>query len=63
MANASLITTSSYSLQLNNLSAEQVVALKVLVQNPPSGVKPEQETQPHKELREVIWNACKNVYP
>ncbi|QYN79836.1 putative monofunctional glycosyltransferase [Kosakonia phage Kc283] len=63
MANASLITTSSYSLQLNNLSVEQVSALKALVHYPPNGIKPEEETEPHKELRKVIWEACKNVYP
>lgn len=63
MANAILVTKSNYSLQLNNLTFEQIIALKALVQNPPHGVKPEEETQLNRELREIIWNACKNVYP
>lgn len=64
MANASLVTESRYSMQLNNLSKEQVLALKGLMQNPFwNPEQPELEPKVIKELRKVIWDACKEVYP
>lgn len=63
MVNVAITTTSSHSIQINNLTTEQVYALKTMVQNPPNGMDPDQESEWHKELRKAIWEACKHIYP
>lgn len=61
MVNVNIGMEKTYSLHLSGLSEYQINFLMSAMQNSPLGYSPNEEPQEEAELREAIFNKCKQV--
>lgn len=61
MANATVKNKTQYSITIDGLSEEDLLILAGFMQNSPFGYSPQEEPEKERELRKVIFEACKSA--
>lgn len=61
MANATVKNKTQYSITIDGLSEEDLLILTSFMQNSPFGYSPHEEPEKERELRKVIFEACKSA--
>ncbi|WVP99878.1 hypothetical protein UES5b_049 [Escherichia phage UE-S5b] len=61
MANATVKSKNQYSIAIDGLSEEDLLILASFMQNSPFGYSPHEEPEKERELRKVIFEACKSA--
>lgn len=60
MASATVKRKTQYSITIDGLSEEDLLILTSFMQNSPFGYSPHEEPEKERELRKVIFEACKS---